>query len=60
MYRVEDNLVVLKAVTERAAALRRPLYLAFIDLEKAYDRVSRPVLWGVLRDELGLPHDLLA
>ena len=32
-------------VTARKIAARKPLYFAFIDLEKAFDRVPRKVLW---------------
>ena len=28
---------------------KNAVYLSFIDLEKAYDRVSREALWQVLR-----------
>ena len=33
-------------------------YMCFVDLEKAFDRVLRVVLWGVLR-EYGVPDPLI-
>ena len=34
---------------EKFAAARKPLYFAFVDLEKAFDRVFRKVLWWAIR-----------
>ena len=36
-------------VAEKYIAADKPLYLAFVDLEKAFDRVHRNVLWWALR-----------
>jgi hypothetical protein len=36
-----------------------PLYLAFIDIAKAYDSVHRPTLWKILQT-IGIPPKLLA
>ena len=44
-----DNLFVLRHMIDSAAAHKRPLFCAFIDFSKAYDRVDRALLWGVLR-----------
>ncbi len=41
-----------------AAQGRGPLAVAFLDLEKAYDRVPRRQLWVVFAEELGVPLDI--
>ena len=44
-----DNLFVLNTILWKAAARRMKAHLAFIDLKKAYDTVSREKLWGKLQ-----------
>ena len=39
----------MKQIGEKASEKKRRLYVGFIDLEKAYDRVNRNNLWQVLR-----------
>jgi hypothetical protein len=34
---------------EKHCAANKPLYIDFVDLEKAFDRVPRKVLWWALR-----------
>ena len=36
-------------IGEKAREKKRGMYVGFIDLEKAYDRVNREALWKVLR-----------
>ena len=48
--RVEDNVFVLGLIREISEAEGRPVILCFLDLQKAYDRVSREKLWDILRD----------
>ena len=43
-----DNCFVLRHMIDAAACRREPLYCAFIDFSKAYDRVDRALLWRVL------------
>ena len=44
-----DALFIVRQLQEKYLAAQKPLYLAFIDLEKAFDRVPRKVLWWALR-----------
>jgi len=43
-----DNTFVLRHLIDAHACSKTPLYVAFIDFSKAYDRVDRAVLWRVL------------
>ena len=45
-----NHLCNLRILTERARARRQPLYMCFVDFEKAFDRVSHKKLWQVLKD----------
>ena len=44
-----DAIFVVRQVQERVLDKDKDLWLAFIDLEKAFDRVPREVLWWALR-----------
>ena len=44
-----DALFIVRQMQEKFAAARKPLYFAFVDLEKAFDRVPRKVLWWAMR-----------
>ncbi|VDO87062.1 unnamed protein product [Heligmosomoides polygyrus] len=46
-------------VMEKYREKRKPCYLAFLDLEKAYDRLHRAVLWKSLRGR-GVPERLVS
>ena len=54
-----DQLFILRQVFEKAWKFVKPVYIAFIGLEKAYDRVPRHLLWSVLK-EYGINGHLLA
>ena len=44
-----DAIFILRQLQERFLSKKRNLYFAFVDLEKAFDRVPRKVLWWALR-----------
>lgn len=48
-HQTSDNVLVLRAATERARHDQQPLYVAFVDFKKAYDTVSRDKLWSKLQ-----------
>ena len=53
-----DNCFILRHVIDAAAVRKKPLYCAYIDFSKAYDRVDRDLLWRVLRG-MGLHGEVL-
>ena len=44
-----DAIFMARQMQEKHHAVKKPLYFAFVDLEKAFDRVPRDVLWWALR-----------
>ena len=44
-----DQIFTLKQIFEKSWEYGKDLFACFVDLEKAYDRVSRDKLWKVLR-----------
>ena len=48
-----DAIFIVRQLQEKHLAANKPLYLAFVDLEKAFDRVPRDVIWWAMR-KLGI------
>ena len=40
-----DAIFVLRQIQEKHCAVNKHLYITFVDLERAFDRVTRNVLW---------------
>ena len=53
-----DAIFVVRQVQEKSLEQYRPLYMCFVDLEKAFDRIPRDALWIVL-EKAGCPVKLL-
>ena len=48
-----DTIFVVRQLQEKHLAANKPLYMAFVDLEKAFDRVPQDVIWWAMR-KLGI------
>ena len=53
-----DQVYTLKQLSEKYVGKRKDLYVAYMDLEKAYDRIDREAMWSVL-SMYGINGDLL-
>ena len=47
MYRLD---ICIEAIVEKYREKRKELHVVFMDLEKAYDKVSREALWRMLHE----------
>ena len=43
-----DAIFIIRQFQEKYLAANKPLYIAFVNLEKVFDRVPRKVLWWAL------------
>ena len=48
-----DAIFIVRQLQEKHLAANKPLYMAFVDLEKTFDRVPRDVIWWAMR-KLGI------
>ena len=48
-----DAIFIVRQLQENHLAANKPLYIAFVDLEKAFDRVPRDFIWWAMR-KLGI------
>ena len=48
-----DAIFIVRQLQEKHLAVNKPLYMAFVDLEKTFDRVPRDVIWWAMR-KLGI------
>ena len=48
-----DAIFIIRQLQEKHLGKHKPLYFAFVDLEKAFDRVPRQVLWCTMKREMG-------
>ena len=54
-----DAIFAARLLVEKYREKNVPLHLAFLDLEKAFDRVPHDVIWLALRDQ-GIPEHLVS
>ena len=48
-----EVIFIVRQLQEKQLAANKPLYMAFVDLEKAFDHVPRDVIWWAMR-KLGI------
>lgn len=53
-----DQINTLRMIIEQTVEWKSPLYLLFVDFEKAFDRVNRDVIWKILHLN-GIPPKLI-
>lgn len=45
-----DLINTLRIILDQITEYQPPLYMAFIDFEKAFDSIQRNVIWNVLKE----------
>ena len=53
-----DQVFVMRELAERFESKGKEMYVAYMDLEKAYDRIDRNAMWRV-REMFGIDDNLL-
>ncbi|XP_073820509.1 uncharacterized protein [Musca autumnalis] len=53
-----DHINTLRIVVEQSVEFRSPLYLLFVDFERAFDNLNRDAIWDTLT-EYGLPNKII-
>ena len=56
--RTTDAIFVMRQLQEKYMEKKKDLWMAFVDLEKAFDRVPSEVLWWALR-KMNVPEQVL-
>ena len=54
-----DQIATLRGIVEQTMELQTPLYVCFIDFEKAFDSVDRQAIWDILR-HYGVPDKIIS
>lgn len=54
-----EQALILHTLIQFSNRTNKPLAIAFIDLQKAYDKIDRAKLWDALINELKVPADLV-
>ena len=52
-YSTVDHIFTSLAIVQKQLSLNRKLYVAFIDFEKAFDSISRKLLWPMQKQGIG-------
>lgn len=53
-----DQINTLRIILEQASEWRSPIYLLFIDFEKAFDKINRNIIWKILATN-GIPDKII-
>lgn len=53
-----DQIATLRIIIEESLEWNSPLYISFVDFEKAFDSIDRDVLWAIMR-HYGIPDKIV-